>query len=446
MKRPFCSLFFKCFAVMALFPFVICVYIPACYVTEVSAAEKKMEAIKEDNPRYEKGEDGIWHLKKKVKKTKGVFDTDIDIKEWISSARSIETKAVCMFTGDLMCLKGQQYDAARSGTYKFFPAFKYVEPIFGEADLVCGNLETLLSQSNPLTKNQVEENGQPQCNGPVAYLDGLKKAGLDVLVTANNHTCDWGAKGIKETKTHLDDYGFANVGTHYNEKTAEKAGERFAIFDVKGINIAVLSYTHIINQRGKMSASEMKTMVHLFDRDVVKKDISDAKAAGAEFVAVYLHLGTENTEELTRTQIDDMNFTAEAGADLILGSHPHCLQKCTYIKTSDKRKVLCMYSMGNFVSSMARDINNDTIILRVEITKTRGKKNVKVSMSDAPYIPCRVTAKDNYSFVVVPTSSDMNGGYSSKTLKEAEKRIGKVMGGVIKKFNPEGLVDEKAVY
>ena len=361
-----------------------------------------------------------------------------EIEKMVLPGRKKETTAVCMFTGDLMCLKGQQYDAGRSGGYKFFPAFKYVEPIFKDADLACGNLETLLSESNPLTKNRVEENGQPQCNGPVEYLDALKSAGFNVLVTANNHTCDWGAKGIKETKKHLDEYGFANVGTHYNEKTPEKAGERFAIFDVKGINIAILSYTHIINQRGKMSASEMKTMVHLFDRDTVERDISDAKEAGAEFVAVYLHLGTENTEEVTRTQIEDMKFTAEAGADLILGSHPHCLQKCIYIQTSDKRNVLCMYSMGNFVSSMARDINNDTIILRVEITKTEDEKGVKVDMTDASYIPCRVTAKDKYSFVVVPTSFELNGGFSSKTLKESEKRIGKIMGNVIQKYDSLG--------
>lgn len=368
-------------------------------------------------PRYKKDDDGIYRLKKQKK------NKDRDTLN--------ETTAVLMFTGDLMCLKGQQYDAGVKKGFDFYPSFKYVTPIFKSADLVCANLESLLSESNPLTKDLVYENNEPQCNGPVDYLNALKKAGIDMLATANNHTCDWGPVGITETKKHLDEYGFANVGTHYNESDPQKAGERYVIFDVKGIRVAILSYTHIINQRGKMNDSEMATMVHCFDRDIVKKDIEDARKDGAEFIAVYLHQGIENTEQLNETQIEDSAFVAEAGADLIIGSHPHCLQKCTYIKTSDNRRVLCMYSMGNFVSSMAKDINNDTIILRVEVTRTAGKSESRVMMTDASYIPCRVQAKDNHSFVVLPTSKKLNGGLSSSSLKSAAQRIAKIMDGVI---------------
>jgi len=431
MKNGSMSKLIKSFAGRTFAAILICMFVlPAVLCIEASCfffettnvkAETKQTSKKKTSklPRYEKGKDGIWHLKKEKKNTE----------------QTSKTTAVCMFTGDLMCLKGQQYDSQTKDGYNFYPSYKYVAPIFKSADFVCGNLETLLSESNPITKNKVTENGQPQCNGPVDYLNALKKAGFDMLVTANNHTCDWGPKGIKETKTHLDEYGFANVGTHYNKKNAKKAGERFSIFDVNGIKVAVLSYSHIMNQRGKMSSSEMKTMVHLFDRNTVKKDIKDAKKSGAEFVAVYLHFGIENTESLNSAQLEDTKFVAEAGADLILGSHPHCLQKCTYIKTSDKRKVLCMYSMGNFCSSMARVINNDTLILRVEITKTTGKNKVKVQMSDASYIPCRVMPKDGRSFVVMPTLKELNGGYSSGTLTDAAKRIGKIMNGVIPEYS-----------
>ncbi|MCR4720666.1 MAG: CapA family protein [Lachnospiraceae bacterium] len=385
------------------------------FVTKEVKPEEKTGTL----PRYKK-DDGIWRLKNQ--KNNGEKDD------------SDETTAVLMFAGDLMCLKGQQYDASGKKGFDFSPSFKYVTPLFKRADLVCGNLETLLSESNPLTMDQVYENNEPQCNGPVEYLKALKKAGIDMVATANNHTCDWGAVGITETKKHLDDFGLANIGTHYNETDPKKAGERYAIFNVKGIRVAVLSYTHIINQRGKMIEAEMATMVHLFDRDTVKKDIGDARKDGAEFVVVYLHQGIENTENLTQSQIDDSEFVAEAGADLIIGSHPHCLQKCTYIKTSDGRKVLCMYSMGNFVSSMAREINNDTIILRVEIKKTTEKNGTKVEMSGASYIPCNVQARDGHSFVVFPTSKKLNGGVSSASLKNATKRIAGIMGGVISPY------------
>ena len=340
--------------------------------------------------------------------------------------------AECMFTGDLMCLKGQQFAAGVKSSYDFWPSYKYVAKVFEKADFVCGNLETLLSESNPITKNQVNaKNGQPQCNGPRIYLDAIREAGFDMLVTANNHTCDWGAVGITETKKHLEEYGFANTGTHYYDTPADGPEDRFVIFDVNGINIAILSYTHIINQRGYLTADQMEKMVHTFDRDKAKEDIKAAKDKGADFVVVYCHWGIENTETLNSAQLNDSKFLAESGADLIIGSHPHCLQKCEYLDTKDGRKVLCMYSMGNFCSSMVRDINNDTIILKVTIEKRAEQTGSTTSMTDASYIPCHVMSKDNHSFVVVPVSEILNGGYTSTVLDSAKKRIDKIMNGVI---------------
>lgn len=401
-------------------------------------------------PRYEKCDDGIWRLKsiktgKKDKSGKTDVKADETTSETVGTEETVRTNkitgepvgkttVVCMFVGDLMCLAGQQYDAGKKGKYDFSTSFAYVEPLFKSASLVSGNLETLVSGSNPLTRNQKNENDQPQCNGPAAYLTALKNAGFDMLVTANNHTCDWGPVGITETKTQIDKTGFANVGTHYNVSNKQDTGERYSIFEIDGIKIAVLSYTHLINQREKMTASEMNKMVHLYDEDTVTKDIVNARENGADFVAVYLHNGRENVEELTSTQIRDSKFVAEAGADLILGSHPHCLQPCTYIKTSYGRKVLCMYSLGNFVSSMERDINNDTIILRVEITKNVGRKNITVKMSKASYIPCKVMPWDGYQFVVMPANKNLNGGISKNALKESRERIGKVINGVIKEY------------
>ena len=413
--------------------------------------------------RYYRGADGIWRLKndldlsslcKRVKKElkysadvlkmedgslklNGIKSGCISIAASASDVLEMqkEKTATCMFVGDIMCLKGQQYAAEVKGGYDFKPSYSYVAKLFKTADFVCGNLETLLSESNPYTKTQVNAaNGQPQCNGPKVLLDALRDAGFDMVVTANNHTCDWGSVGITETKTHLDEAGFANVGTHYNDQDPEKSGERFSIFDVNGIKVAVLSYTHIINQRGYLTSSQMSTMVHCFDREVVKADIADAREKGAEFIAVYCHWGIENTESLNSAQLEDSVYIANCGADLVIGSHPHCLQKCTYIKTDDGREVLCMFSMGNFCSSMGRDINNDTIILRVEIKKNLVDGKMVVRMDDASFIPCKVTTKDGHNCVVVPVEKDLNGGYRSDTLNAAGNRIRKIMNDVIREY------------
>lgn len=334
-----------------------------------------------------------------------------------------------MFTGDSMCLAGQQYSAEIKGGYDFYQSYKYVAGLFDKADLVCGNLETLISESNPITRVQKTINGQPQCNGPAEYLDAIKKAGYDVVVTANNHCCDWGPVGIEETKKHLDEYGIDNVGTNYRDTQV-----KYIIREVNGIKVAILSYTHLVNQRGKMTKTELSAMVNCYDAKTVKKDIMEARLAGADFVVVYCHWGSENTEEPAQYQKDDAFAVANAGADLIIGSHPHCLQRAEYIRTKDGREVLCMYSMGNFVSSMSRDINNDTIILCVDIEmKTYyqypgGPKAISVvNTKKAGYIPCRVTAVKGYNNVIYPVSPEINGGNTSYSLKEARSRIKKVI-------------------
>lgn len=328
-------------------------------------------------------------------------------------------EAVLMFTGDFMCLKGQQYSAEVKGGYDFTPSFQLVKPLFDSADFVCGNLETLISESNPLTKNQVTVNGQPQCNGPLVYLDALKYAGVDAVVMANNHCCDWGTTGINETKRHVEDYKFASVGTNYYDSHG-----KFVFIDVNDIRIALLSYSHLINQRGKLTSDQMSKMVNCYSSEGVKKDIAAARKKGADFIVVYMHWGVENTEYLNSAQLNDSVTVANAGADLIIGSHPHCLQKCEYIKTDDGRKVLCMYSMGNFVSSMAREINNDTIILRLEIKKNAKTSSVKYK--DVSIIPCYVTSKNGKNNVIVPDVASLNGNLDWASLKSSYSRITRI--------------------
>ena len=94
-----------------------------------------------------------------------------------------------------------------------------------------------------------------------------------------------------------------------------------------------------------------------------------------------------------------------------------------------------MYSMGNFVSSMARDINNDTLILKVTLTSTQTKDKTDVRMTGASYIPCRVAPKAGHSFVVIPILKYKDGSYASNSLKEAAQRISKIIDGVIPERN-----------
>lgn len=345
------------------------------------------------------------------------------------SKEQIEQKVTVMLTGDLMCLRAQQYGAKSENTFNFNHSFSYVKQIFSNSDLVIGNLETLTSHSNYYTFEQKIIKNSPNCNAPATFLDALRYAGFDAVVTANNHCLDGGMTGMRETIEKLEEYHIAQVGTYLRNDVS-----RFLLYEVNGIKIGVLSYTEYINFRNSLSAKDLDSSVNCYSKKAVERDVKEAKKAGAEFIIAYNHWGTENTTEVTKLQQAHAMEMAEAGVDIIIGSHPHCLQEAVYLETSDNRKVLCMYSMGNFVSSMVSEANNETIILRLDLVKEDGK----VTLKQTGYYPFKVyPVYEKKRFVVVPTQKVFHNGKTIKTLEQAGKRIKNVLGKTLKEWKIE---------
>ncbi len=332
-------------------------------------------------------------------------------------------EASIMLTGDLMCLSSQQY-AARSGkTYDYNSSFKLVRPIFAQGDFVMGNLETCLSYSNPYTAEEKTVQDNPNCNAQATFLDALRYAGYDAVATANNHSGDTGTKGLYETVQMLDTYHIAHTGTF------TRAGEqRFILCEINGIKVAFLSYTEILNTKyGELAIpnAQKPILLNLYSEESVRRDVRAARDAGAEFIVAYNHWGTENTHDYTQKQVEHAQQMADAGVDFIAGSHSHCLQGPKRFTASDGRVVPCIFSMGNFVSGMGREINNDTVILKLDLAR----KGEDVVLESVGYIPCKVFVEyGGGHHVIVPTSPALNGGKTSSALSAARKRIVKVMG------------------
>ena len=367
-----------------------------CYVS-VSHRAQKSPLGDIEPPRYELAE-GVY-------RNKNAVDTG---------------SATLMLAGDLMCLTAQQ-NAVSNGNFN--KSFSYVRKVFEKSDFAIGNLETLISSSNPYTREEIRVNNKPNCNGPATYLDAVRYANFDAVITNNNHSLDGGMQGIVETFGMLDAYGLIHTGTFLDENT-----QRFLLADVNGIRVAILSYSELYNQRSLMSGEEQALYLNPYSLDTVKRDVAAAKAAGAEFIVAYNHWGVESTHKLTSDQKSHAKEMADAGVDVIAGSHPHCLQEAAWIDAADGRRVLCVYSMGNFVSSMGDVIHNDTIILKLDLQRQQDG----VKLASAGYLGARVhSSYQNGRHVIVPVSSDLNGGASSSTLKSAQSRINGVMGDAI---------------
>lgn len=326
--------------------------------------------------------------------------------------------ASMMFVGDLMCLSMQQRGAlsqANNGLeYDFRPSFEYVRYILNRADCAVGNLETALSPSSPYSTQLYQfENGMPNLNGPQLYLMGVKYAGFDALVMANNHCLDAGIAGIEETLAAVENYGFAHTGLFRSENE-----KRYTMLNVKGIKVALLSYSEFFNYRESLVA-DRPYMINKYSEEKVRRDVASAKAAGAELVVAYNHWGAENTHEPTWTVRQHAQQMANAGVDVILGSHSHAVQPSVWLTASDGRKVLCVYSMGNFISSMDGEMANDTFITEIRISRENGR----VKIVEDCYYPVKVfTSLEGKWFVGVPTR-DIWMPYVRYELDQAHDRI-----------------------
>ncbi len=333
-------------------------------------------------------------------------------------------QALLMFVGDLMCLGNQQHAARlESGSgeeFDFRAAFRYVRPIIESADCAFANLETTLSPNWPYCEFlRRTEDGMPNCNAPRDYLDGVKYAGFDVLSLSNNHCCDAGLQGILDTLDAVDRYGFAHTGVFRSDDEP-----RYTIVTVKGIKIGLVAYTESYNGKNGCVAGH-SYMINTYGDEKVVRDVYAVRQAGAEFVIAYPHWDKEHLNApISRTEQRARVF-ANAGVDLIVGAHPHAIQPVEWITALDGRKVLCMYSLGNFASCMTRDTARDSVIAKVVIRKDSDGK-VRIVSDD--YIPCRIFQGklNGHSYVILPTTCREFPGKRSE-LDAAHERIMKII-------------------
>jgi poly-gamma-glutamate synthesis protein (capsule biosynthesis protein) len=252
-----------------------------------------------------------------------------------------------------------------------------------------------------------------------------------MLVTANNHICDGGLRGILQTDAHLNQYGFMHTGTFTG-----KSERRFVLAKVDGIKVGFLSYTKYYNNRHLNFTPEGRdALLNKYSAKKVRQDVKALKKAGAEYIIAYIHWGTEYQIKQNKSQETTAKEMADAGVDCVVGSHPHVIQPYTTIRAADGRKVQVFYSLGNFVSHMEQyDTSKDSLIVRLKLK--RNKKG-KVYLYAKTYIPCRtVTKYYGRNYAVVPLTAKRCETVSCKEeLIRSNKRIRKILGKDINTLN-----------
>ena len=301
--------------------------------------------------------------------------------------------ATLAFTGDTLSHRGIVRQAATwaAGTdaeYDFAPFFRLVQPYLEAADVAICHLET------PLSPDNSDLSGYPTFNVPGDLAAGLAAAGYDGCTTASNHSLDRRTQGVVDTLDVLDAAGLRHSGM------ARSAEERAAatIYDAAGIAVANLSYTYGLN--GFRLPADMPWLVNEIDAATIAADAAAARVAGAEYVVVSLHWGTEyrtqpNSDQLT---LADALLT-NPDIDLLIGHHAHVVQPVDQI---DGRFVV--YGLGNFISNQSANCcaagSQDGVIMEVHLQEERAADGTVGGFRTwLTYVPTWVDRPD---FTIVP--------------------------------------------
>ncbi|QKF64982.1 CapA family protein [Campylobacter corcagiensis] len=233
--------------------------------------------------------------------------------------------------GDIMTHKPQIDYAKINAGYDFSPQFSNIKDFLKSADLVVGNFE---SASNP----NLAYKGYPLFNTPPEIFKALKDAGFHALSTANNHALDAGIDGIFSTNEAIKNAGLFSFGT---------GKQKELILDVKGVKIALLSYSYGYNGLENSISLNEKKFINFLDEDQIQKDIEKMSKLGADFIMVFPHWGVEYQSFSSKSQQILAKKMINFGVNAVIGNHPHVTQEISW----DVQNGFIAYSCGNFISN-----------------------------------------------------------------------------------------------
>ncbi len=202
-----------------------------------------------------------------------------------------------------------------------------------DADIMCINNEFTYSTGGiPLNKTYT-------FRAHPSRVEILKELGVDIVSLANNHSYDYGEQSLIDTMTTLKQAGILYYGAGHDLDEAMTP----VYFEIEGKIIAYVAASRAEKNKMTPQATEdAPGILRCYDTDLFVQTIKEAKEK-SDYVIAYVHWGTEFTYELEKVQLTTGKEYLDAGADVVIGAHPHCLQGIEYYAGKP-----IIYSLGNF--------------------------------------------------------------------------------------------------
>ncbi|QNK48484.1 CapA family protein [Brevibacterium sp. PAMC23299] len=294
------------------------------------------------------------------------------ITTWMGRAEEVKTVATksdqpltMTMVGDVMMGRYVEEVTEKHG-YEYL--FRYMKPYFGNSDYVSGNYEhTALKEE---VSNYKGADTPIRLNSNTSGVEAVKDAGFSVVSLANNHMMDYEEQGLLDT---IDEFKSADM--HYvgvGSNTAE-AKNSIDYADVNGVRVATLGFTDVYG-KDAVSKSNKAGLLNS-NPDLLFEMIGkarDAKQGNADLVVVNMHWGQEYSTSTTDRQKDLAKAIIDAGADIIIGHHPHVLQSFDVYKDG-----IIFYSLGNFIFDQGWTRTKDSAMVQYHLAND-GKATIDV--------------------------------------------------------------------
>ncbi len=260
-----------------------------------------------------------------------------------ATAQEIVVNAV----GDIM-LAGRWTADLRAAGYDSL--FDNLRDELARGDINLANLESPLARcGREFTAKKFRFRGEP------AVAPALARAGFNLVTLANNHSMDFGWPALAETRGHLRETGIAWIGAGENLEQARS----MALFTVRGKRVAFLGYS--LTQPIEFFAAPRRPGTAPGYSKLVAADVAAARGK-ADYVIVSFHWGREASTTVQAYQRDTAHRAIDAGADVIIGHHPHVLQG-----VERYRRGIIFYSLGNFAFASTSTIADVSALVRLRL-------------------------------------------------------------------------------
>lgn len=271
--------------------------------------------------------------------------------------------------------------------------------LIGESDYFAANQEFPFS-----SRGQQAPDKQYTFRLPESRVSLMNEIGVDLVTLANNHALDFGTDALLDTVSTLDQAGILHVGAGADSEAARQP----AIVDVNGVRVGFIGASRVIPVASWTAGASSPGMLTAYDPALLVQTIQETRPL-CDYLVVLIHWGVERAEMPVDHQTSLGRQCIDAGADLVVGSHPHVLQGIEYYRGKP-----IVYSLGNFIfgSSIPR-----TALLEVSLTPQETSSDAS---QDSPQDASRdANVSPDASLTLHPGTS--SGGFTRMVTEPAKK-------------------------